>query len=387
MYKPISVILFLFILVRANFGQNLPEVIDVNIYNGEIINVVSFTPTAGKYQLFDENNQLVLEVGYHNVLVFKTINTGIEVFRNDTLMASRESFRLRGASFTNSFMINPFLSNLKFRIYDGGLTLKRVAGRFLLINTVPVESYVAGTVQSESGFNRHNVFYQVQAIIIRTYALRNLSRHQSEGYHLCDKVHCQAYYGKTINDSIAFAVEQTRGEVVVDHNSELLNTVYHANCGGETVNSEDLWVAALPYLRSDIDTFCLEMPGAIWEKSLSARDLRNFLSGNPGPVHTTELWEQLTKLDTEKRVHYLGENKQVPLSRVRQQFGLRSTFFNVSQSGDTLYLSGKGYGHGVGLCQEGAMERARHGHSREKILGFYYKGAAIKLLEPVVVFE
>jgi stage II sporulation protein D len=207
------------------------------------------------------------------------------------------------------------------------------------------------------------------------------------GHHLCDKVHCQAYYGKTINEDIILAVEQTRGEVVTDENSVLLNTVYHANCGGETVNSEDLWIQALPYLRSDIDTFCLAMPGAVWEASIPIRNFRTFLTSAYGTNPSQELLDDFSRFRQDSRLHHLDQNKQVHLSRLRQHFALRSTFFNVSLSGDNLYLSGRGYGHGVGLCQEGAMERARHGHSREQILKFYYKGARIRALEPLVIFE
>jgi stage II sporulation protein D len=376
-----------FFLVSAVFSQNMPEMVDIGIFTGDNITSISFTTTSGSYQVIDNQNNILLTIKHHNTLIFKVNPSGVNILRNDTLIYTRETVYLKGASFSNSFMITPLNSNLRYRIYDGNLLLSRKGNILRIINRVPFESYVAGTVQSESGFNRHNVFYQVQAIIIRTYALKNINRHLAEGLHLCDKVHCQAYYGKTINQDIILAVEQTRGEVVTDENSVLLNTVYHANCGGETVNSEDLWVQALPYLRSDIDTFCLAMPGAVWEANIPVRNFRAFLTSAYGTNPSQELLDDFSRFRQDSRLHHLDLGKQVHLSRVRQHFALRSTFFNVSLSGDTLYLKGRGYGHGVGLCQEGAMERARHGYSREQILKFYYKGARIMALEPVVIFE
>lgn len=380
-------LLLFMILPLKGSNQVLPELVDIRIFSPENITSFSLTPSAGSYHVFDHNNNFLLELKYHNTLVFEIAPENINVLRNDSVIFTGESIKLQGVAFHNSFIIKPIEKNLKFRGYDGNLSIYHAGNQFKLINNTPLESYVAGTVQSESGFNRHNVFYQVQAIIIRTYALKNINRHLNEGHHLCDQVHCQAYYGKTFNRDIILAVEQTRGEVVTDSFSELLNTVYHANCGGQTVNSEDLWIQALPYLRSDIDTFCLEMPGARWETTIPVTQFLAFLQRNHNLNLTPEKWEHIRNFQQSNRIHYLDENQNLPLSNIRHHFRLRSTFFSMTNNQDTLFLTGRGYGHGVGLCQEGAMQRARHGYPRDEILQFYYKGALIKALESPVFFE
>lgn len=382
------IIVIIFLGAKSIHAQNqiLPEIIDVGIFSGESIRKFSFMPLNGKYMICNQNHEKLLEVFPLTTLVLEVNRNGFTVSRNDTLLFSETHILLQGAGFFNSFALKPLQSDLGVRAYDGDLKISLSRGTFRLINMAPFESYVAGTVQWESGFNRHNVFYQVQAIIIRTYALRNIKRHTHEGFHLCDKVHCQAYYGKTNDPSIIRAVYQSRGEVLTDLQGNLLNTVYHANCGGQTVNSEDLWPEALPYLRSNPDPYCQDMPGARWEKSITVPQLTAFLRQRFRYTPEPATWDQIIRLQQNNRVHHLDPGKVVHLKHMREFFNLRSTFFSMQIHGDTLHLQGKGYGHGVGLCQEGAMQRAVNGHSREEILKFYYQGAAIQLLEPIVEY-
>lgn len=382
MRKLFALIALLYCTTFYSYSNRIPETIDILIFGGENLTRFSLTPTLGNYHLVDHHNRVLMKLEFHNTIHFRSTAHGIEIIRNDSVLFRRDTIIVRGISFANSFMVRPANNNTDYRVYDGNLIISQANNIFRLINRSPLESYVAGTVQSEAGFNRHNVFYQVQAIIIRTYAMRNLNRHRSEGFSLCDRVHCQAYYGKTFDPDIIAAVEHTRGEVVVDQNSALLNTVYHANCGGETVNSEDLWVQAMPYLRSRIDTFCLHKPGARWTATIPVAEFRSFLHNTIGQKPSENLWEEITQKRQNSRVHFLDATRQIPLRRVREHFRLRSTFFDITQSGQMLQFTGRGFGHGVGLCQEGAMERARHGHTREQILNFYYQNTRIIILEP-----
>src|SRR5690606_6809159 len=105
-------------------------------------------------------------------------------------------------------------------------------------------------------------YFKLQGIICRTYALNNLHTHTIEGYNLCDQVHCQAYHGKTFYEDIVSAVMQTRGIVIVDSDISLITAVFHSSCGGQTVNSEDVWSKSLYYLRAVRDSFCLNAPNA-----------------------------------------------------------------------------------------------------------------------------
>jgi len=377
-----------FLLVWVAWAQaiNIPEIIDVRVYSGVGIRKISFVPVSGRYLICNQKHENLHDVRPLTALMIERTSKGFRILQSDSLIFEGNNITIQGGAFYNSFMLVPQNSAAETRMYDGDLKIETDRNNLLLINSVPLESYVAGTVQSESGFNRHDEFYKVQAIIIRTYALNNINRHAREGFHLCDQVHCQAYYGKTVNNSITKAVEATRGQLLVDQDGRLINTVYHANCGGQTVNSEDLWPHRLSYLRSRRDTFCLDMPGAKWEKSVPIREMGWFFAQQHNFHPNEQQWDEISRHRQNHRIHHIDSEKTVHLRHVREHFNLRSTYFSIRQEGDNFVLSGRGYGHGVGLCQEGAMRRADYGHSKDQILGFYYLNSRILTLEPEIIY-
>jgi stage II sporulation protein D len=109
----------------------------------------------------------------------------------------------------------PALSS-KTRAYEGDFELRVSKGNLSLVNTVPIDIYLEGVVSSEGGPGHQKAYYQAQAVISRTYALQNQTRHQKEGFDLCDRVHCQAYLHKRTGSSIIdTAVFQTKSVVLL----------------------------------------------------------------------------------------------------------------------------------------------------------------------------
>lgn len=262
------------------------------------------------------------------------------------------------------------------RAYPGGLEVKVAGGRAHLVNTPPLEAYTAGVVQAEAGDRHHIEYYKLQSVSCRTYALSNQRKHLHEGFELCDAVHCQVYRGQARNDSIRMAVEETRGLVLVDADIRLIHATFHSNCGGETVNAEDVWSKSEPYLIATSDTFCLAAPQATWEKTMSRAEWLGYLKrtyklGELSGGHM----ESVLNHEPMCRDLYLGNVPPlIPLKRVREDLKLRSTYFSVHTEGDVVRLRGRGFGHGVGLCQEGSMRMARAGRSYTDILHHYYMG-------------
>lgn len=377
----------LFVMHLGLHASTIPSHIDIGIFSGQNLRKFSFVPLTGRYIICDPNHKKVTELKPFSSIIVQRHNNGFSIFQDDSLIYSGSDITLQGGAFQNSFLLVPMDRNTEPRMYDGDLTLSFSNRQIDLINTAPFESYVAGTVQWESGHNRHEEFYKVQAVIIRTYALSNLQRHRRQGFHLCDQVHCQAYYGKSINPNILEAVKATRGMVVTDHNNNLINTVYHANCGGQTVNSEDLWPHSYPYLRSRNDIYCRSMPGAQWEYSISIADLRRYLSHSHSYQPNASQWRHIENLRQNTRIHHIDPERNIHLSEIRDHFGLRSTYFSVTPRNDSLHLQGRGFGHGVGLCQEGAMQRAEKGYSKLEILKFYYLGARLTQWEHQPLFR
>jgi len=260
------------------------------------------------------------------------------------------------------------------RTYDGSLEVSVAAGALKLINTVPLEAYTAGVVQAEAGNYHHAEYYKLQSVSCRTYALSNQRKHLPDGFELCDAVHCQVYHGRSRNDSIHLAVRETKGLVLVDADIRLIHATFHSNCGGETVNAEDVWSKSEPYLRATADTFCLAAPQATWEKTMSRAEWLGYLKRKHkvGELAGNDL-EAVLNHDPMCRDLYLGNTASlIPLKQVRADLKLRSTFFSVSTDGDVVRLRGRGFGHGVGLCQEGSMRMAKAGRSYTDILHHYY---------------
>jgi stage II sporulation protein D len=271
------------------------------------------------------------------------------------------------------FKLKPAYPVLDSREYLSDLQVEISMDNLLMVNKIDIENYIMGVVETEAGRRCELEYYKVQAILSRTYAYKNMDRHESEGFHLCDAVHCQAYKGRNIwNEDVEIGTEVTEGLVLVDQDSALISATYHANSGGETRGAEDIWLTDKPYLRPVLDPFSLNQPGARWKKSIPVEEWIRYLRDKRifvGELHDTSVLEMPI---AHRQEYYLFGPDSLPLSVIRDDYGLRSDFFGVNLSGDQIVLDGRGFGHGVGLSQEGAMEMARKGYRYTAILHYYY---------------
>ncbi len=267
---------------------------------------------------------------------------------------------------------NDFKSNL--RKFCGGVRIWNTGGNLTVVNDVKLDSYIAGVVEAESGIGRHLEYYKVQAIISRTYALSHKRKHK--GVDICDQVDCQVYHGLSEKDSnITLAVAETKKMVLVDGDIQLVSAVFHSNCGGQTCNSEDVWSQPLNYLRSVRDPFCSHGINSNWQKIINKREWIRYLRKNvPDRFRpAAPLADFPIDYDQKiRRLNYTNAGYPLPLKKIRADWKLKSSFFSVQEIGGGVVLKGKGFGHGVGLCQEGAMEMAELGYGYTDIFKFYY---------------
>lgn len=274
----------------------------------------------------------------------------------------------------------------------------RVAGR---VTAVPFEEYVAATALSEFtpvGASAEAVdrIYEVQTIVARTYALAHLGRHRSEGFDLCDSTHCQLYEPSRLGssrfaDAARRAAQRTAGQVLT-YDGAPIDALFHADCGGHTSSPEQVWgTAGLPYLRPATD----DVPSVqhrTWTLTLTRADLIKAMDAE----RRTAIGDQLRSVlldgtDSSGRVARVtvnGNNAQVVLKSdefraiVNRRLGARamlSTRFRMwrATNGVDYELEGTGFGHGVGLCQMGALARARRGDAVATILATYFPGARL----------
>lgn len=265
------------------------------------------------------------------------------------------------------------------RVYDDGFRLRVAKKHIQMLNYVDMPGYLAGVVEAESGYHADMGFYKAQAVLARTYTYKRLLRHEVEGFHLCDRVHCQAYKGRSKKQpAILEAVKSTRGEVIVDKDNKLIEALFSANCGGETAAPNQVWSSDAAYFTSVQDTFCTAYSQSRWKKSIKAEDWAQYLrhQGWNIPGNVSAGW--FTAPQEHRRKFYSIGGNRISYQQLRYQWKLRSAFFSVKANGNDVILKGRGYGHGAGLCQEGAMQMAKEGYSYKEIIRYYFNKVKIR---------
>lgn len=242
----------------------------------------------------------------------------------------------------------------------------------LLIKEIPLESYVEGVVAAEVGGNWHPEALKVQAVISRTYALYYKDMYKNRPYHLTSSMLHQVYNHKEINFSIKQAVQETKGEVLT-YQGKTIKAIYHSTCGGRTELPEEIWQTKYPYLKSRTyhDTIS---PYYTWQRKITMKELGNAL--NLKDIIKMQILSytatgkvKTLKVSTKKRAY------TVKAKELREQIGFKkipSTSFTLKVKNRKIFLKGKGFGHGVGLCQYGALQMALEGKDYKEILYYFY---------------
>lgn len=302
------------------------------------------------------------------------------------------------------------------RPYRGTITALRDGSGVTVVDRLPMEAYLAGVVSAEMG--RRSLMEQealkAQAIVSRTYALRNLRRWAARGFDLYASVADQAYGGAASETPEGrAAVESTRGRILT-YGGAPIDAFFYSTCGGRTADGTEVFRAAdRPYLRSvpdlaeDGTAYCSISPRFRWHEEWTGEALRATLqrtlpalaaaTGAPVPTDLSEVRDvRVTYRTPSGRVGQLafglhGGDLLVDGPNVRQVLRpvsgelLKSSTFTLQVSGagrgvTRLSADGAGAGHGVGFCQWGAVGRSRAGQDHERILAEYYPGAVLERL-------
>lgn len=270
-----------------------------------------------------------------------------------------------------------------FPYYDHLLVSAKGKSLFL-INQVYIENYVKGVVSAEAGMYKALEFYKVQSLSARTYAMNNLQKHKKEGYDLCASTHCQVYNGiPPKNTLLDQAILETKGELIVYQDSILIDAVFSANCGGVTANSEDVWIKKIDYLRSIPDVACEGFSNHEWHVLMPRSEFINKLS----EYYKKEVLNYTIVPDISGRVKRIVMNNDekwvMSGESARSCFKLKSSRFHVYETMNLVFIEGTGFGHGVGLCQDGAYQLALQGFTYKEIIQHYYIGTDILQINEV----
>ncbi len=296
-------------------------------------------------------------------------------------------------------------------------------GSWTLLEEVPLESYLAGVVPHEIGAGSPPAALAAQAVLARTWALRNLHRYAVDGYHLCSDTQCQVYADpRQAGSAVRQAIAATRLQVL-SAGGQPIHAVYHATNGGVAAGFEEVWSGApLPYLRPFVDgpaplvaslplplapagleallarggsAYGADHPVFRWRRQLSAAQIGAALRGAAPRLRQPQRLRVLERGPSGRvlalEISGSGENGGsetvvLRLDAIRRTLRtLPSTLFTVRPAGPGLWsLEGGGFGHGAGLSQAGAIDLARRGWSTARILQHYYPGTQLVPLSALV---
>ena len=301
-------------------------------------------------------------------------------------------------------------------VYAGPFRLQGDAhGSWSLVEQVPLERYLEGVLPHEIGAGSPPQALAAQAVLARTWSLRNQHRYAADGYHLCVTTQCQVYSDpRQAGVPVRDAIGRTQG-LVLSWQGQPIHAVYHASNGGVAAGLDEAWNAApQPYLRPALDRLTAPADAAALPQASELASLLRGTEGFVGADHPRFRWsrwldrqqiaqalarqglqlgqvQRLVVLErgpsgrvTALAIEGSGGRTVLRLDAIRRTLRtLPSTLFVLSQQGPGRWLlQGGGFGHGVGLSQAGAIDLGRRGWSFTRILERYYPGARLQPLPP-----
>ncbi len=302
--------------------------------------------------------------------------------------------------------------------HDGALDLyPRLGARtttFDVIEELPIELYLPGVLAKELYASWKLQAYEAQAIAARSYALHEMSRRRSLGayFDIEGSVLDQAYAGATSNKTARKAVAKTVGLVMTSEGG-VLRAYYSSTCGGRAASASDTWPVtpasefnlAPPIQAHERDCTCTKSPYHRWEvrrprsdlarrfaafgkhHGLSVRKIRSVSTirpmewneiGRPSAYRISDATGNTWKLSAEQLRTACNFHGAKGLSKPSSKMRVRSGDLEFETRGQEIVVRGRGFGHGVGLCQFGAQAMAKDGHTPVAILRHYYPEAQIE---------
>lgn len=292
--------------------------------------------------------------------------------------------------------------------YAGGLKFIVEGDRITAVNCIGMEDYLMSVISSEMKSSASIELLKAHAVISRSWLKARLRDHKAghEHFDVCADDHCQRYQGLTmaVGDDVCRAIDRTWGQVL-EYGGDICDTRYSKCCGGRTELFSTCWEDVdLPYLQSVEDPFCDCENSSILSQVLNDYDLHTADFHDWTVQYTTDELSELVRTRTgidfgtivaleavergpSGRIKYLRITgtlreevigKELAIRKALSSSHLKSSAFEIEKSPDGFVLKGRGWGHGVGLCQIGAAAMAAQGYDYRQILSHYYVGAEIK---------
>ena len=257
------------------------------------------------------------------------------------------------------------------------------------IISVPFEEYIKGVLAGEMPISFHEEALKAQAVAARSYVLKKMETSKEKEYDVVDTVMNQVYLDEETlkerwkekyienNNKLKEVIIETKGEYLT-YDNQIVEAFFFSTSTGKTENSGEVFMTQLPYLTS-VDSTWDEEVSPVFNDSVEY-SVFDFCTKLNIP-YKENITIQILKTTSTGRIKNLKiNNKEFSANEVVNALKLRSTYFDIKQINSNIIINTKGYGHGVGLSQYGALAMAKKGYSYEEILKHYYQGVEISKL-------
>lgn len=315
-------------------------------------------------------------------VINNTNNKEINIkFDGKNINLNGKNFKLNNFPQNGAFLISSdspiYVDKIK-RNYGGAISFRVNNKKLDIVNRVEMDEYLKGVLPKEMSPSFPMESLKAQALCSRSFAINNYNKFIKNGYNLDDTTRSQVYYGKDVEEKTTNkAVEETIGKVI-KYDGKVAETIFCASSGGYTVASSEAWGGnSVPYLISKEDPYSVHP----WKYELKNSDLKK--------LNLSDVFSVSLDYNNSNRVNNLtfstskGDVK-IKATDFRQKIGntiIKSTLFDVNVIGNKVFVSGKGYGHGVGMSQYGAVEMAKKGSNYKDIIEFYFPGTNIEKIK------
>ena len=257
------------------------------------------------------------------------------------------------------------------------------------IISVPFEEYIKGVLAGEMPISFHKEALKAQAVAARSYVLKKMETAKEKEYDVVDTVMNQVYLDEETlkerwkekyienNNKLKEVIIETKGEYLT-YDNQIVEAFFFSTSTGKTENSGEVFMTQLPYLTS-VDSTWDEEVSPVFNDSVEY-SVSDFCTKLNIPYKENITIEILKTTSTGRIKNLKINNKEFSANEVVNALKLRSTYFDIKQINSNIIINTKGYGHGVGLSQYGALAMAKKGYSYEEILKHYYQGVEISKL-------
>jgi stage II sporulation protein D len=310
--------------------------------------------------------------------------------RRVTIRAGEKGLVLDGKDAGEDLLIQNKSREYKIadRTFGGVISVHfKSSGHMMAVDSIPIEKYLVGLVGSEISPGWPKDAIKAQIVAARTYALSKIDSAKkadpNRAYDITSTITSQVYHGSHVEDGRAYdAVRETSGEVLY-RDGAVFPSYYHSCCGGRTEYAHNVWDSEKgpPIVE---EKYCERSPKFTWDYSIRTSEFASKMTENGVPISGITGVATTAFQDSPRVQMLIVEDKNGmqmiesrDLRRILGYTNVKSTWFEATFANGTIKFTGRGYGHGVGMCQWGAKGMAEDGVGYKDILKFYYSDATL----------